>query len=481
MNSVGMSDKRPRDDEVLHFMVLDKVPKLLRIWYNNMTDYGQGEVYKHLGFLRSLLSVEPRRDVIESLVQFWDPSNNVFRFSDFELTPTLEEIGAFIRKGKNLRREEPMIPKHVTFERFFELLHIKEKNIGGCLENGWVRLEFLYEKYGQERGFELFRSELNNGECYRTWKKHSFEVFIVAFLGIMVFPKRGGKFSTNLAAFITAFEKNPKVTLVPMILADIYRALTMCKNGPDYFEGCNILLQLWMLEHDGGPKHSRRNRSLEGVLGGVDDGQDSVELSLVPLKRGDIYVYFPTLHRLNERVMRQFGRRQHIPPVEDMKEFMYEFLPDIPLRKTEILKIWGGCVLSGFDHMVEDRDKGEVDYWYLPWFHDQPPPKAMPERSAREPVDREAEIEVRIKQARREVEENYQSTPHVLNNDLERAKEELVHHEVRFEARIRLARKEIERENRVAMHALTSRVVVRGAYHLSNILLSALICSCHGK
>ena len=60
-----------------------------------------------------------------------------------------------------------------------------------------------------------------------------------------------------------------------------------------------------------------------------------------------------------------------------MKEFMYEFLPNIPLRKTEILKIWGGCVLSGFDHMVEDRDKSEADYWYLPWFHDQPPPKAM--------------------------------------------------------------------------------------------------------
>ena len=74
-----------------------------------------------------------------------------------------------------------MIPKHVTSERFFELLHIKKKNIGGCLENGWVRLEFLYERYGQERGFELFKSELNNGGCYQTWKKHSSEAFIVAF------------------------------------------------------------------------------------------------------------------------------------------------------------------------------------------------------------------------------------------------------------------------------------------------------------
>ena len=107
MNSVGGSDKRPRDDEVPHFMVLDKVPKLLRIWYNNMTDYEQGEVYKHLGFLRSLLNVEPRRDVIESLVQFWDPSNNVFRFSDFELTPTLEEIGRLLERERTFIEENP--------------------------------------------------------------------------------------------------------------------------------------------------------------------------------------------------------------------------------------------------------------------------------------------------------------------------------------------------------------------------------------
>ena len=35
-----------------------------------------------------------------------------------------------------------------------------------------------------------------------------------------------------------------------MILADIYRALIICKDGKDYFEGCNMLLQLWMIEHN---------------------------------------------------------------------------------------------------------------------------------------------------------------------------------------------------------------------------------------
>lgn len=29
--------------------------------------------------------------------------------------------------------------KHVSSERFFEFLHINEKIIYGCLDNGWVR------------------------------------------------------------------------------------------------------------------------------------------------------------------------------------------------------------------------------------------------------------------------------------------------------------------------------------------------------
>lgn len=34
-----------------------------------------------------------------------------------------------------------------------------------------------------------------------------------------------------------------------MILAEIIRALTACANGERYFEGCNLLLQLWDTKH----------------------------------------------------------------------------------------------------------------------------------------------------------------------------------------------------------------------------------------
>ncbi|KAK4707291.1 hypothetical protein R3W88_033138 [Solanum pinnatisectum] len=38
-------------------------------------------------------------------------------------------------------------------------------------------------------------------------------------------------------------------TIIPMILTDMFLALTKFMNGEMYFEGCNILLQIWFLEH----------------------------------------------------------------------------------------------------------------------------------------------------------------------------------------------------------------------------------------
>ena len=72
--------------------------------------------------------------------------------------------------------------------------------------------------------------------------------------------------------------------------------------------------------------------------------------------------------------------------------------------------------------MVDDRVEGEVDPVYLHWFFDQTPLKIMPEGSAREIIDQEEEIELRIKQARLEVERNYRSTLYILSNDLKMLK-----------------------------------------------------------
>ncbi|KAH0633002.1 hypothetical protein KY284_035788 [Solanum tuberosum] len=94
--------KRPRSEEILEFMIVGTIPKNLWPWWTNMGSHEQRRVKEYLGHLVHLLEIDPRRDVIEALIPFWDSKNNVFRFSDFEMTPTLEEIASFMGKGSSV-------------------------------------------------------------------------------------------------------------------------------------------------------------------------------------------------------------------------------------------------------------------------------------------------------------------------------------------------------------------------------------------
>nr|XP_009803047.1 PREDICTED: uncharacterized protein LOC104248484 isoform X1 [Nicotiana sylvestris] len=73
--------------------------------------------------------------------------------------------------------------------------------------------------------------------------------FIVAFLGVLICPRKDGNIELGLVGIADFMTKRANGTIVPMNLAEIYRALTICREGGKFFEGCNILLQLWMEEH----------------------------------------------------------------------------------------------------------------------------------------------------------------------------------------------------------------------------------------
>ncbi|XP_049408501.1 uncharacterized protein LOC125871853 [Solanum stenotomum] len=148
-------DKTPRDEAVEmvndppKFMITDKTPPLLMAWWNDMHEFRRTEIFKHLGFLTYIMRFSPDRDLIEALIPFWDSESNVFRFSDFELTPTLEELGGFTGLGKDLRSKTLIAPRNVSGSKFLEQMHIiypyKE-----CFDNGLVSLEFLYSRYGKK-------------------------------------------------------------------------------------------------------------------------------------------------------------------------------------------------------------------------------------------------------------------------------------------------------------------------------------------
>ncbi|KAH0672998.1 hypothetical protein KY290_025280 [Solanum tuberosum] len=149
------------------------------------------------------------------------------------MTPTLEEIASFMEKGSNVRgadfrNKNHIIPKNVDVKKFLDLLKINQKE-KDTLKNGW--------------------NQLSNQGGIEAWKVNGCLAFMVAFLGFIVFPKRDKHIDIRLAEVVKVLTTMENPTVIPMILADMLRALTKYINREMHFEGCNILLQIWFLEH----------------------------------------------------------------------------------------------------------------------------------------------------------------------------------------------------------------------------------------
>ncbi|OIT33916.1 hypothetical protein A4A49_52216 [Nicotiana attenuata] len=98
--------------------------------------------------------------------------------------------------------------------------------------------------------FDVFWDEFCTTKA--KWKRHHLEDFNLALLGLLVFPLDERHISARLQSVVmTLFhEKQRKtVTVVLMILVELYRALSEVRRGVRYFEGSNLLLQFWMMEH----------------------------------------------------------------------------------------------------------------------------------------------------------------------------------------------------------------------------------------
>nr|XP_004240681.1 uncharacterized protein LOC101266522 [Solanum lycopersicum] len=152
-------DKRPRDKLVKmvndppKFIITDKTPQLLMDWWKDMHEFRRTEIFKHLDFLSDIMRFSPDRDLIEALIPFWDSTNNVFRFSDFELTPSLEELGGFTGLGQDLRIKTLIAPRSVSRGKLLEqmdIIHLHEE----CFDNWLVSLKFLYSRYKRRKDFQ---------------------------------------------------------------------------------------------------------------------------------------------------------------------------------------------------------------------------------------------------------------------------------------------------------------------------------------
>ncbi|KAH0641369.1 hypothetical protein KY285_037955 [Solanum tuberosum] len=152
-------------------------------------------------------------------------------------------------------------------------------------------------------------------------------------------------------------------TIIPMILADMFCALTKCINGEMYFEGCNILLIL------------------------------ACEEKLSVITFDEIvwnYYWFPA---------KDLARVQEATPNDDMSRFVFETPPDFAFNSEDILKILFGSIISELTEMVVEQDKGKMVYGYLSWFRDPVTFGDTPEGSSRKRKDQHT-----IRQLKKELE-----------------------------------------------------------------------------
>ena len=76
------------------------------------------EANEPLGGLTALISVESDRYLIKALLKFWDTERLVFKFKDFELTPTIEEVGGFM--GLAYKELEMIVPHKPCLRSFLK-------------------------------------------------------------------------------------------------------------------------------------------------------------------------------------------------------------------------------------------------------------------------------------------------------------------------------------------------------------------------
>lgn len=72
---------------------------------------------------------------------------------------------------------------------------------------------------------------------------------MMIYLGIIVSLDKEQKIETRIARVVQVLTTKSQHTLPPIILPDIYQALTLCKVGGKFFTRYSILLQMLLVEH----------------------------------------------------------------------------------------------------------------------------------------------------------------------------------------------------------------------------------------
>ncbi|KAH0679232.1 hypothetical protein KY284_020317 [Solanum tuberosum] len=173
---------------------------------------------------------------------FWEPSTVTFKFLDFEITPTLEEFNSLTELP--IKGRLSVIPSTICTGDFLSLLDLHIFRSLRYVDGRHVELDYIFQRFGRSESYYEYQREFEYTRG--AWEHMRPRVFIMVFLGVMVFPIRSNSIDINILPMVISIFNDPqRFTLVPMILAEVLRSLTVCIRGHDFFRGCNILLQIW--------------------------------------------------------------------------------------------------------------------------------------------------------------------------------------------------------------------------------------------
>ncbi|XP_075081554.1 uncharacterized protein LOC142166366 [Nicotiana tabacum] len=385
-------------------MVTNIRPKLLS-WWEDLHFSDQTLVRKYLGDLPSLLEIQPNNKIIEAATLFWDCERSVFRFGDIEMTPLLEEIGGLA--GIAWETLGLLMPEKRKGRGFLKMMGLKKNLELTCLKESYIPFDYLYERYSHNKSYRTYPDEFaitSLGHIHRR-----VFVFMFYFLGLIVFPMKKARIHTRLAMVTKTLMEGiggQPFSIVPMIIAEIYRALEKCQRGAKHFEGCNLLLQLWLIEHFQRGEyqqeiqrrdwddhidfhHPRRMNYMPNMFAQPEDAKVWVVL-FDNLTEGQVqwmFEWFPTEEFISRsrdapfliliglrgiypyvplRVMRQAGRKHVIPRVDKMSDFRVDDSP----YKCQAQHMRHDKIVMGRDTIEPDRYHAGCAPYYSGWLED---------------------------------------------------------------------------------------------------------------
>ncbi|KAK4715810.1 hypothetical protein R3W88_014148 [Solanum pinnatisectum] len=242
------------------FDMVVEAPALLKMWYNDLNAFHKRDLNKYVEALTELINMVGWPELVEVLTGYWDNERMVFRFGTMEITLIIEEI----RDGINIvgiglerrvrKQESILIPNKPTLEDIINWLGLRKDYVYWA-EGSSISFRDLYVRFGNASFYANYNQEFKI--TFKEWDGIRPLVFTIALLGTMVFPQ-GPSLSINTRVIMLAHTlfhghlnqgQVKYYPIAPVIMSDMYCALGRCKERHRYFQGCNLLLQWWILSH----------------------------------------------------------------------------------------------------------------------------------------------------------------------------------------------------------------------------------------